>query len=100
MVLITLTGFNGNPGHITNPSPSRRSHPLNSMEQAIHRNTEETTSVDEFRRFSETNPELKGVEPVNHAPPCPSWAASHSLLGYFSVVESKWVTQRVHNPSR
>ena len=70
------------------------------MEQAIRRNTEETTPVNEFRRFSETNPELKGVELVNHDLPCPSWAASHSLLGCFSVVESKWVTQRVHNPSR
>jgi len=53
MVLIPLTGFNGNPGHITNPSPSRRSHLLNSMEQAISRNTEEThpsTSLDASQR--------------------------------------------------
>ena len=88
------------------PSTSQTPHPLtepillNPTEQAIRRNTIETTPIDDFRRFSETNHEPKGVEPVNHGLPGPSQVTYHSHSGSFPAVESYWVSQRVHDPSR
>ena len=58
----------------------------NVFARAIRRNTEETTPVNKFRRFSKDNPEPKGVTPMNHGLPSPSWAASRSMLGCFSLV--------------
>ena len=87
MVLIPLIGFNGNPGHITNPLPTAEAIPSTQRNRRSRRNTEETTPVNKFRRFSKDNSEPKGVTPMNHGLTSPSWAAGRSILGCFSVVK-------------
>ena len=69
MVLIPLSGFKGNPGHITNTSPSYRTHA-----PKLHRTNDPSKHrrnhpVDEFRRFSETNLEPKDIMYANHGLP-------------------------------